>query len=166
MASAHGANPLVAERAPWRSSQSCVWQGGQQPMTGNPYRFLCHFFCTAGKPCATRIVIRGEGSFRYQGVSTRGVRHWPGGDFLTQNARSGVVGKCGSRFWGSWKSVRGRRIPNVWVFIVVVKAVLAGALRAQEKSAKRVKRVRRLRMAPMENEIDPKSFWFQNETSS
>ena len=29
-----GANPLVAERAPWRSSQSCV-TGGQQP-SGNP----------------------------------------------------------------------------------------------------------------------------------
>ena len=26
-----GANPLVAERAPWRSSQSCV-TGGQQPI--------------------------------------------------------------------------------------------------------------------------------------
>ena len=33
-----GANPLVAERAPWRSSRSCV-TGGQQPI-GNPYRFL------------------------------------------------------------------------------------------------------------------------------
>ena len=33
-----GANPLVAERASWRSSQSCV-TGGQQPI-GNPYRFL------------------------------------------------------------------------------------------------------------------------------
>ena len=33
-----GANPLVAERAPWRSSQSCV-TGRQQPI-GNPYRFL------------------------------------------------------------------------------------------------------------------------------
>ena len=33
-----GANPLVAERAPWRSSQSCV-TGGQQTI-GNPYRFL------------------------------------------------------------------------------------------------------------------------------
>ena len=33
-----GANPLVAERAPWRSSQSCV-AGGQLPI-GNPYRFL------------------------------------------------------------------------------------------------------------------------------
>ena len=33
-----GANPLVAERAPWRSSQSCV-TGGQQPIR-IPYRFL------------------------------------------------------------------------------------------------------------------------------
>ena len=33
-----GANPLVAERAFWRSSQSCV-TGSQQPI-GNPYRFL------------------------------------------------------------------------------------------------------------------------------
>ena len=71
-----GANPLVAERAPWRSSQSCV-TGGQQPIIGNPYRFLCHFFCTPGNPCATSIVTRGEGCFRYQGVSTRGVRHAP-----------------------------------------------------------------------------------------
>ena len=71
-----GANPLVAERAPWRSSQSCA-TGGQQPTIGNPYRFLCHFFCTPGNPCATPIVTRGEGSFSYQGVSTRGVRHTP-----------------------------------------------------------------------------------------
>ena len=67
------ANPLVAERAPWRSSQSCV-TGGQQHI-GNPYRFLS--FCTPGNPCATPIVTRGEGSFSYQGVSTRGVRHAP-----------------------------------------------------------------------------------------
>ena len=33
-----GANPLVAERAPWRSLQSRV-TGGRQPI-GNPYRFL------------------------------------------------------------------------------------------------------------------------------
>ena len=70
-----GANPLVAERAPWRSSQSCVTEG-QQPL-GNPHRFLSHFFCTPGNPCATPIVTRGEGSFSYQGVSTRGVRHSP-----------------------------------------------------------------------------------------
>ena len=37
----------------------------------------CHFFCTPGNPCATPIVIRGEGSFSYQGVSTRGARHSP-----------------------------------------------------------------------------------------
>ena len=37
----------------------------------------CHFFCTPGNPCVTPIVTRGEGSFRYQGVSTRGVRHSP-----------------------------------------------------------------------------------------
>ena len=52
-----GASPLVAESAPGRSSQSCV-TGGQQPM-GNPYRLLCHFFCTPGNPCATPIVTRG-----------------------------------------------------------------------------------------------------------
>ena len=33
-----GANPLVAESAPWRSSQSCMTRD-QQPI-GNPYRFL------------------------------------------------------------------------------------------------------------------------------
>ena len=37
----------------------------------------CHFFCTPGNPCATPIVTHGEGSFSYQGVSTRGVRHSP-----------------------------------------------------------------------------------------
>ena len=37
----------------------------------------CHFFCTPGNPCATPLVTRGEGSFSYQGVSTRGVRHSP-----------------------------------------------------------------------------------------
>ena len=67
-----GAKPLVAERALWRSSQSRV-TGGQQP-AGNPYRFLSHFFCIPDNPCATPIVTRGEGSFSYQGVSTRGVR--------------------------------------------------------------------------------------------
>ena len=70
-----GANPLVAERAPWRSSQSCVTRG-QQPI-GKIHTDSCHFFCTPGNPCATAIVVRGEGSFRYQGVSTRGVRHLP-----------------------------------------------------------------------------------------
>ena len=39
------ANPLVAERVPWRSSQPGV-AGGQRPIIGNPYRFLSHFFCT------------------------------------------------------------------------------------------------------------------------
>ena len=68
------ANPLVAERAPWRSSQSCVTRG-QQPI-GNPSD-SCHLFCTPGNPCATPILTRGEGSFSYQGVSTRGVRHPP-----------------------------------------------------------------------------------------
>ena len=33
----------------------------------------CHFVCTPGNPCATPIVTRGEGSFSYQGVSTRGL---------------------------------------------------------------------------------------------
>ena len=70
-----GANPLVAERAPWRSSQSCV-TGSQQPI-GNPYRFLS-FLLHTRQPCATLILTRREGSFRYQGVSTRGVRHSPG----------------------------------------------------------------------------------------
>ena len=74
-----GANPLVAERAPWRSSQSCV-TGAEQPIGRLPTD-SCHFFCTPGNPCATPIVTRGEGSFRYQGVSTRRVRHSPG-DFL------------------------------------------------------------------------------------
>ena len=99
-----GANPLVAERAPWRSSQSRV-TGGQQPI-GNPYRFLSHFFCTPGNPCATPIVTRGEGPFSYKGVSTRGVRHSPGEFFLvtpsptkrsTKNPRK-IRGKFGAKF--------------------------------------------------------------------
>ena len=44
-----GANPLVAERPPWRSSQSCV-TGGQQPI-GNPYRFLSFPLHTWQPPC-------------------------------------------------------------------------------------------------------------------
>ena len=32
----------------------------------------CHFFCTPGNSCATPIVNRGEGSFSYQVVSTKG----------------------------------------------------------------------------------------------
>ena len=70
-----GANPLVAERAPWRSSQSYVT--GVSSLLEIPTD-SCHFFCTPGNPCATPIVTRGEGSFSYQGVSTRGVRHSPG----------------------------------------------------------------------------------------
>ena len=66
------ANPLVAERATWRSSQSCV-TGGQQPF-GNPYGFLLHTW----QPLCDPMVTRGEGSFSYQGVSTRGVRQAPG----------------------------------------------------------------------------------------
>ena len=53
-----GANPLVAERAPWKSSQSRV-TGGQQPI-GNPSRFLS-FLLRTWHPCATPIVTRGEG---------------------------------------------------------------------------------------------------------
>ena len=46
-----GANPLVAERAPWRSSQSCV-TGGEQPI-GNPYRFLSFLLHTWKPLCDT-----------------------------------------------------------------------------------------------------------------
>ena len=44
-----GANPLVAERAPWRSSQSRV-TGGQQPI-GNFYRFLSFLLHTCQPLC-------------------------------------------------------------------------------------------------------------------
>ena len=44
-----GANPLVAERAPWRSSQSCVTEV-QQPI-GNPYRFLSFLLHTWQPMC-------------------------------------------------------------------------------------------------------------------
>ena len=46
-----GANPLVAERAPWRSSQFCV-TGGQQPI-GNPYRFLSFLLQHLSTPIVT-----------------------------------------------------------------------------------------------------------------
>ena len=57
-----GANPLLAERAPWRSSQSCVTEGGQQPI-GNPYSFLS-FLLHTRQPL---IGTRGEGSFPLPG---------------------------------------------------------------------------------------------------
>ena len=43
-----GANRLVAERAPWRSSQSGV-AGSQQPI-GNPYTFLSFLLHTWQPP--------------------------------------------------------------------------------------------------------------------
>ena len=63
-----GANPLVAERVPWRSSQSRVI-GGQQPIR-NPYRFLSFLLHTWqplcnpnsqswGRPGATRGLAPG-----------------------------------------------------------------------------------------------------------
>ena len=73
-----GANPRVAERAAWRSSQSCVTRGSAAYNRKSLQIQLSHFFCTPGNPCATPIVTCGEGSFSYQGVSTRGVRHSPG----------------------------------------------------------------------------------------
>ena len=71
-----GANPLVAERA-LGGFRSLVWQGVSSLL--EIPTDSCHFLCTPGNPCATPIVTRGEGSFRYQGVSTRGVRHAPEG---------------------------------------------------------------------------------------
>ena len=71
-----GANPLVAERAPQRSSQSCVTRG-QQPIR-NPYRFLSFLLHTWQPLCDPNGHSWGGGSFSYQGVSTRGVRHAPG----------------------------------------------------------------------------------------
>ena len=88
-----GANPLVAERAPWRSSQSCV-TGGHKPI-GSPYRFLS-FLLHTWQPCATPIVTRGEGSFSYQGVSTRGVRHAPGSVPLME--------LIGNEFENNWRN--------------------------------------------------------------
>ena len=69
--------------------------GGQQPI-GNSYRFLSHFFCTLGNPCATPIVTRGAGSFSYQGVSTKGVRHSPD---LPGADKSDFSALCFFRFW-------------------------------------------------------------------
>ena len=79
-----GANPLVAERVPWRSSQSGV-AGGQQPI-GNPYRFLS-FLLHTWQSRETPMVTRGEGSFSYQGVSTRGLgtrQDWTPGACLSE----------------------------------------------------------------------------------
>ena len=53
-----GANPLVAERAPWRSLQSCV-TGGQQPI-GNPYRFLSFLLHTWQPLCDPNSHSRGR----------------------------------------------------------------------------------------------------------
>ena len=69
-----GANPLVAERAPWRPSQFRV-TGGQLPI-GTPYRFLS-FLLHTWQPLCDPNSHSWEGSFSYQGVSTRGVRHSP-----------------------------------------------------------------------------------------
>ena len=70
-----GANPLVAERAPWRSSQSCV-TGGQQPI-GNPYRFLSFLLHTWQPLCDPNSHSWRRLFQLSQGVSTRGVRHAP-----------------------------------------------------------------------------------------
>ena len=74
-----GANSLVAERAPCKSSQSCVTEG--QQTVGNPSRFRS-FLLHTWQPRATPMATRREGSFSYQGVSTRGVRHSPGFESL------------------------------------------------------------------------------------
>ena len=68
--------PLVL--TPWKRKgplgrlRSLVWQGVSSLL--EIPTDSCHFFCTPGNPCATPIATRGEGSFSYQGVSTRGVR--------------------------------------------------------------------------------------------
>ena len=77
-----GANPSVAERAPCRSSQSCVTRG-QQPI-GNPYRFLSHFFCTPGKPlCDPNSHSWGR---LFQSVPRRGGRSKGGRKQMRANA--------------------------------------------------------------------------------
>ena len=70
-----GANPLVTERARWRSSPSCV-TGGQHPI-GNPYRFLSFLLHNWQPPCESNSHSWGR-LFQLPGVvSTRGVRHSP-----------------------------------------------------------------------------------------
>ena len=67
-----GANPLVAERAPWRSSQSCV-TGGQQPI-GNPYRFLSFLLHTWQPLCdlnSQRKAVSATRELAPEGLGTR-----------------------------------------------------------------------------------------------
>ena len=54
-----GANPLVAERALWRSWQSRL-TGGQQPI-GNPYRFLSFLLHTWTTPVRPQQSFVGKG---------------------------------------------------------------------------------------------------------
>ena len=75
-----GANPLVAERAGGRSSQSCVTEG--QQTVGNPYRFLSFLLHTRQPLSDPNSHLLGSLSFSYQGVSTREVRHAPGEDVI------------------------------------------------------------------------------------
>ena len=70
-----GANPLVAERAPLEvfailcdRGPAAYWKSLQIPVISSAHLV---------NPCVTPIATRGEGSFSYQGVMTRGVRHAP-----------------------------------------------------------------------------------------
>ena len=70
--------PLSECLTPWQLKgplgglRSLVWQGVSS-LLEIPTNSCHFFFCTPGNPCATPIVTRGEGSFSFQGVSTRGL---------------------------------------------------------------------------------------------
>ena len=72
---APGANPLITERAPWRSSQSCA-TGGQQPI-GNPYGFLSFLLHTWQPLCDPNSHSWGKALSATRGLAPRGVRHAP-----------------------------------------------------------------------------------------
>ena len=79
-----GANPWWL-KGPFGGLRSLVWQGVSSLL--KIPTDSCHFVCTPGNPRATPIVTRGEGSFSYQGVSTKGVRHSPAQSDASMRAR-------------------------------------------------------------------------------
>ena len=97
-----GANPLVAERAPWRSSQSCV-TGGQQPIR-NPYRFLSFLLHTWQPLCDPDSHSWGR-LFQLAGLAPGGVRHSPENKGFEANRTRKFTRKFGKIFvaqvlWG------------------------------------------------------------------
>ena len=108
-----GANPLVAERAPWRSSQSLCGRGSAAYWKSLqiPVSFLLHTW----QPLCDPIVTRGEGSFSYQGVSTRGVRHSPERLSFWVRRPPGGVGVFHAKGWWPKTSCTPSKLCLPWV---------------------------------------------------